>query len=100
MKVTTQCHLRALKTQKRIITANLSAVVADVIWISHDISINGLGGTYLLIGLLLIVALGANILAAWGNHMKEKYELQQKIYVEKLAKATARRRHSNHKKGR
>jgi len=101
MRLTTKCHLKALSnTVELSLAASVTALVADVCWLAHDVITNGMSVTYAAVGTGLVIGLSVTVYAMIRHHKDSvKGDLQGRYREFKVkaaikAKAKAKREKS------
>lgn len=86
MRLTTKCHIKALRnTIELSLIASLTALIADLGWLIHDIHGNGLSVVYVSVGTGLIIGIVLTGFAVYNHHTGNVQCDIQEMYKKKLA---------------
>lgn len=91
MNITTKCHLKALgDTVELSLCAGVTAIVADLVWLTHDILSNGLSAVYSAVATGLLLGLIITAIALWNYHKTLVTSTLKQHYVNKKKRMAAK----------
>lgn len=81
----TELHIKAYLTNFEVaLEAGILVIIADILWLLHDILVNGLSVYYTSIGLLMSIGLLISIYALYKHHRAYTHRLMKKYLIKQF----------------
>jgi hypothetical protein len=94
MSIETRHRLSAMRSHFELACiAGMAVIVADILWLSHDIYVNGFSIVYGVIGSFMIIGLIATVIIVYQHNSKIVRYLNKTLLESKLDKLHRKLKH-------